>query len=193
MVFGWYRKMQDWLQKKERNQRRSPHLQSFGRRRRRLSEICPTTCLWDSIKDDPGELHFEGPGRSKMGETLVSSCSGPRVSKGNSMMVSPWLPRSSPIPWWRMLDNPWFCQWYLLVLVATWKKTPQKSQVMYFKTFLCDWLLIMILIPINFFFLQALIGTLSMTDSGGFPPGTPVSTHLLKYYIKERKKELKRE
>jgi len=37
MVFGWYRKMQDWLQKKERNQRRSSHLQSFGRRRRRLS------------------------------------------------------------------------------------------------------------------------------------------------------------
>merc|ERR1712107_907713 len=26
---------------------------------------------------------------SKKGETLVSSCSGPRVSKGNSMMVSP--------------------------------------------------------------------------------------------------------
>jgi len=32
-----------------------------------------------------------------------------------------------------------------------------------------------------------------MTDSGGFPPGTPVSTHLLRYYIKERKKEIKRD
>lgn len=62
MVFGWYRKMQDWLQKKERNQRRSSHLQCLGRRRRLSESVRSYTCLWDHFKDDPGELHFEGPG-----------------------------------------------------------------------------------------------------------------------------------
>jgi len=158
--------MQDWLQKKERNQRRSPHLQSFGRRRRRLSEICPTTCLWDSIKDDPGELHFEGPGLQEgwdPGELLFRAQGLQGELHDGVTMTAKVFTNSMMKDAWQSMVLPMVS----LGLVATWKKTPQKS--------------------------QALIGTLSMTDSGGFPPGTPVSTHLLKYYTKERKKEIKRE
>lgn len=145
--------MQDWLQKKERNQRRSPHLQSFGRSRRRLSEICPT-CLWDSIKDDPGELHFEGPGLQEgwdPGELLfrAQGLQQGELHDGVTMTAKVF---TSHDEWCLTIHG--FANGIYLGLVATWKKTPQKS--------------------------QALIGPLSMTDSGGFPPGTPVSTHLLK-------------
>ena len=153
MVFGWYRKMQDWLQKKERNQRRSPHLQSFGRRRRRrLSEICPTTCLWDSIKDDPGELHFEGPGLQEgwdPGELLFRAQGLQGELHDGVTMTAKVFTNSMMKDAWQSMVLPMVS----LGLVATWKKTPQKSQVMYFKTYLYNWLLLLMTNYCFFFFL----------------------------------------
>jgi len=177
MVFGWYRKMQDWLQKKERNQRRSPHLQSFGRRRRRLSEICPTTCLWDSIKDDPGELHFEGPGLQEgwdPGELLFRAQGLQGELHDGVTMTAKVFTNSMMKDAWQSMVLPMVS----LGLVATWKKTPQKSQVIYFKNYSYEWLLLLMTNCCFFFFFAGIdwypfndwLGWFSSGHSGFHPP-----------------------